>query len=300
MKRIVIFLFLIIFTGLNASYLIDLYHKDYGVIDRTVLVFDTKPDYEILKHESDIQININNCRKDASLKSINLTNSKVLTGINYLVSKDKVMVMLDINTTQLLISGEIYKVDGMELKSDLFKLVLDIFIATNPQSLSDLTSYSNFYTAIGNKELADQYNQKIAILNEKLKDQVPIDEVANVQTPKKKISSDLLKKTKIFLKEFSSKFDYKLVGILFAGIILLVVVIILIVKFSKKGNDIDKNSDSLRSTSGFAEMDYLEKIVKSLADQDWDFEEIAKEVELPVDEVQRIIAPDIVQEVERL
>ncbi|MBT5420732.1 MAG: hypothetical protein HOK80_07555, partial [Candidatus Cloacimonetes bacterium] len=130
MRRTFILFFLIFISLLNANYLIDVYHKDYGVIDRTVLVFDTRPDYEILKHESDLQINLSGCRKDASLRESNITNSKVITGLNYLVTKDKVSVSIGINTSQLLITGEIYKVEGMELQGDVFKLVLDIFIST--------------------------------------------------------------------------------------------------------------------------------------------------------------------------
>ena len=111
MKRAFILMLLVLISLLNANFLIDVYHKDYGVIDRTVLVFDTKPNYEILKHESDLQINLHGCRKDASLQKTGINNSKVITGLDYLISEDKVMVMININTSQLLVTGEIYKVD---------------------------------------------------------------------------------------------------------------------------------------------------------------------------------------------
>ena len=155
MKRIFILFFFLLISLLNASFIIDAYHKDYGVINRTVLVFDTKPEYEILKHESDIQINLQGCRKDASLQKMNISNSKVITGFDYIVSEDKVAVMIKINTKQLLITGEVYIVEGIELQGDVFKLVFDIFISTNPQSLSELTSYASFYKTTGNLELAN-------------------------------------------------------------------------------------------------------------------------------------------------
>lgn len=301
MKKIFILLFLVLISLLNASFLIDVYHKDYGVINRTVLVFDTKPQYEILKHESDIQINLQNCSKDISLQKLDIENSKVITGLNYLVSEDKVMVMININTTQLLITGEIFKVEGMELQGDVFKLVLDIFISTNPKTLSELTSYASFYETTGNMELADKYNKLVVELHDKTKDQQENVTVRSTQDVTKKEQLKITDKFKSSIKNLSTKFDYKLIGVAFGIIILLVIIIILIIKLARKKSsafDLDKNS--LRPTDGFADSAYLEKVAIELASKNWGLEEIAKELELPLHEIQRIIAPDIEQELERL
>ena len=171
MKRAFILFLLVFVSFLNASLLIDVYHRDYGVIDRTVLVFDTKPHYEILEHKSSIQINLQECCKNSSLQKLDIINNKVLTGYNFLISEDKVVVSIDINTSQLLESDEKYIVKIMELQEDVFKLVLDIFISTNPKSLYELTSYASFYETTGYFNLAVEYNQLVAELQNKIKEE---------------------------------------------------------------------------------------------------------------------------------
>ena len=301
MKRTFILLFLVLVSLLNASFLIDVYHKNYGVIDRTVLVFDTKPQYEILKHESDIQINLPGCRKDVSLQKLDFANSKVITGFDYLVSKDKVIVMINVNTSQLLVTGEIYKVDGMEIQGDVFKLVLDIFISANPQTLSELTSYATFYETTGNFKLAEEYKLQALALNEKIKEQQINTTTQSKQVVATKLQTGILNKLKSLIDKLSPQLNIKIIGVALGAIILLAIFIFLIIKLSrKKTSAFDMDGDSLRSTDGFAENTYLEKAAKDLAAKNWGLEEIAKELELPFEEVQKIIAPDLDQELERL
>ncbi len=301
MKRTFILFFLVLVNLLNASFLIDVYHKDYGVINRTVLVFDTKPQYEILKHESDIQINLQKCSKDISLQKLAITNSNVITGFDYLVSKDKVVVMINVNTSHLLVSGEIYKVDGMEIQGDVFKLVLDIFISTNPQTLSELTSYATFYETTGNVKLAEEYQLQVVALHDKIKEQQKSKTTQSRQTVTTKEQTGILNKLESLINKLSPNLNIKIIGVALGAIILLAIFIFLIIKLSrKKTSAFDMNGDSLRSTDGFAENTYLEKVAKDLAAKNWGLEEIAKELELSFEEVQKIIAPDLDQELERL
>lgn len=301
MKRTFIIFCLVITSFLHANFLIDVYHKDYGVIDRTVLVFDTKPDYEILKHESDLQINLPGCRKDAAIQKFDIPNNKVITGFDYQVTEDKVVTLIKINTTQLLVSGEIYKVEGMELQGDVFKLVLDIFITTNPNTLSDLTSYASFYEKTGNEKLAKEYNEKVLELHGKLKSQQEDADSKTLQVAANDETERVTEKVKSDFKKLTSKLNFQLIGIIFIIIILLFVVTFLIIKLSRKKTSAFKvDDDSLRPTDGFADSKYLEEIAKDLSKQDWDVEEIAKELEVPIETVQRIIAPDLEQELEHL
>ena len=301
MKRIFILLFFLLISLLNASFIIDAYHKDYGVINRTVLVFDTKPEYEILKHESDIQINLQGCRKDASLQKLNISNSKVITGFNYIVSEDKVIVMININTSQLLITGEVYKVEGMELQGNVFKLVLDIFISTNPQSLSELTSYASFYKTTGNLELANEYNNQVIKVHNTIKAQRENIGAKLPETITMKKSTIVTTKLKSSFQNFISILNIKIIGFILLAIVLFVIVIYLIYKLThKKTSALDKDKSSLRPMDGFADNEYLEEVAKKLAEKNWKVEEIAKELEITFEEAQKIIAPDLELEMERL
>ena len=300
MKRIFILFFFLVISLLNASFIIDAYHKDYGVINRTVLVFDTKPEYEILKHESEIQINLQGCRKDASLQNLNISNSKVITGFNYIVSEDKVIVMININTSQLLITGEKYKVEGMELQGDVFKLVLDIFISTNPQSLSELSSYASFYKTTGNLELANEYSNMVIKVHNTIKAQR---ENIEEQPPKitMKKSTVVTTRLKSSFQKSVSNFNNKITGFILLAIILLVIVFFLIYKLTHKNAfTSDKDKNSLRPTDGFADSTYMKEVAKKLAARDWGIEEIAKELEITFEEAQKFIAPDLEQELEHL
>jgi hypothetical protein len=297
MKRTFILILLLLISLLNANSLIDVYHKDYGVIDRTVLVFDTKPKYEIFKHESDIQINLLECRKDASIQKLDINNNKVITGFDNLVSEDKVMFIININATQLLVTGEIYEVERMELQGDVFKLVFDIFISTNPQSLFELTSYASFYKTIGNLELANEYNNKVLKFHNKLKTQQKITETITKRESIKVTTNKL----KISVQKLTSKLNIKLIGIILSTIILLAIIIFLIYKLIyKKAAASDKDKNNLRPTDGFADSTYLEEVAKKLAAKNWKVEEIAKELEISLEEAQKFISPDLELEMERL
>lgn len=291
---------LVLISLLNANFLIDVYHKNYGIIDRTVLVFDTKPNYEILKHESNLQINLHGCRKDASVQKFNISNNKVITRFDYQVTPDKVVVFININTSEMPV-GEIYKVEGMELQGDVFKLVLDIFISTDPQTLSELTVYADFYEKMGKTELAKEYNRKVIELHKKLKSQQKITDTNPTQAVTKKESVKVADNVKSHFQNFISKLNFKLIGIILGAIVLLIIVIFLIIKLSqKKTSAFEEDGESLRPTDGFADMEYLEKLAKDLAAKDWNVDEIAKELELPLETVQQIIAPDLEQELEHL
>jgi len=286
MRRVFILSLLMVISFLNASHLVDVYHRDYGVVDRTVLVFDTKPQYKIFTNESNIQINLQGCRKNISLKKLAILNNKVLTGYDYIVSEDQVTAMIDINTSQLPITGETYKVNIMELQEDVFKLVLDIFILANPQSLFELTSYASFYKTTGYFKLAEEYDKLVIDFKDKIKQQ----ENATVQSkqivnPKKQ--TKVINNIQSLIQKFNTEFAFKILGIALFSIFLLIVVIFIL--SPKKDSKIDLNKKLIRPTDGFADDTFMEKVARKLAAKDWKVEEIAKELELPLEKVQKII-----------
>ena len=301
MKRLFILLFFLLISFLNASIIIDAYYKDYGIINRTVFVFDTRPEYEILKHESNIQINLSGCRKDVSLQKLKILNSKVITGFNYNVSEDKVAVVVNINTSHLLVTGEAYKVEGMELQGDVFKLVLDIFISSKPQSLSELTSYASFYETTGNLELANDYNNLVIKLHNTIKAQQENRNEQSMQTITTKKSTIVKTKLKSSFQVFVSKLNITIIGLILLSVIIIIVIIVIVYKLTHKKITVsDTDGNSLRPTDGFADSTYLREVALKLIAKNWKIEEIAKELDLPFEKVQKFIAPDLEQELEHL
>ncbi|MBC8414892.1 MAG: hypothetical protein H8E11_00490, partial [Candidatus Cloacimonetes bacterium] len=231
-KRIFLVFFLSFVSLINASFLIDVYHKDYGYIVRTVLVFDSKPNYSVLKHQDDIQINILNCRKDATIQNIQIPNSNVLKAFDFLVSKDKVMVVLSINQTLQLISGEPYKVELYELSGELFKLVLDVFAIKNPKTLEEVRCFADFYKTIGKTELADEYYTIASELKTVQPTQTVTDSIVKTREPKNFFKKTLQSLT--FIESLKNTLNIKVVIILAAGIVFVIILIVIISKVTKK------------------------------------------------------------------
>lgn len=297
-KRIFLVFFLSFITLINASFLIDVYHKDYGYIVRTVLVFDSKPNYSVLKHQEDIQINILNCRKDATIQNFQVPNSNVLKAFDFLVSKDKVMIVLTMNQTLQLISSEPYKVELYELSGELFKLVLDVFAIKNPKTLEEVRSFADFYKTIGKTELAEEYYTIASELKTVQPTQTVTDSVVKTREPKNFFKKTLQSLT--FIESLKNTLNIKVVIILAAGIVLFIVLIVIISKVvKKKVPKSDFKDKSQRSTRGFGDNEFQKKMVLKLAAQEWESEAIAMELNLPLDDVHRMRGSDIDDELER-
>ena len=297
-KRFFVVFFLSFITLIIASFLIDVYHKDYGYIVRTVLVFDSKPNYSVLKHQEDIQINILNCRKDATIQNFQVPNSNVLKAFDFLVSKDKVMIVLTMNQTLQLISSEPYKVELYELSGELFKLVLDVFAIKNPKTLEEVRSFADFYKTIGKTELAEEYYTIASELKTVQPTQTVTDSIVKTREPKNFFKKTLQSLT--FIESLKNTLNIKVVIILAAGIVLFIVLIVIISKVvKKKVPKSDFKDKSQRSTRGFGDNEFQKKMVLKLAAQEWESEAIAMELNLPLDDVHRMRGSDIDDELER-
>ena len=292
-------IFLTLLTLLEANFLIDVYHKDYGTIDRTVLVLATKPRYSILKHEGDIQINFTNCRKDVTIQNIKVPNSKVLQAFDYLTTKDKVMIIITINQARQLITGERYHLETLELKGEVFKLVLDIFTTKNPKTVEELQSFISFYEMTGKKDLVNEYKSIV----EKLEtEQIILAQEGSTTQPE----TTTQKQRRVFrfqslFEKLKSIMSTKMLIILALGLILFIVVIILLIRVLKKKKlEPEFEEKSLRSTKGFGDEEFKKKMVMKLAENGWDTEEIAKEMELHLEDVHRMRGSDFEEDLERI
>ncbi len=298
-KKYFLFVFFTISLLLNANIFIDMYHKDYSMIDRTVLIFDSKPNYEIFRNEEEIQINISNCSKDANIINRKFYNSNVLTAFDYLVTKNKIMVIITINSSQKLVSGDTYHYEVMEVKDDLFKIVIDIFITKNPKAINELESFASFYSATGNTELADKYNQ----IAKDLKENLVVTQPVIIKQDSVQLSSQPNYKTNIksiiqFLKE---NLDTKLTILICIGILLIAVVIFLISFLLKKKQVVpDIEEASLRPLSGFGTDEFRKNMISKLSENGWNADAIAQELDLPENNVTRITGSDFDEDSERL
>ncbi len=298
-KKFFLFVFFTITLLLNANIFIDMYHKDYGMIDRTVLIFNSKPNYNIFRNEEEIQINISNCSKDANIINRKFYDSNVLTAYDYLVTKNKITVIITINSSQKLVSGDTYNYEVMEVKDDLFKIVIDIFITKNPKAISELESFASFYNATGNTELADKYNKIAKDMKENL---VVTQPVTTIQDSVQVLSqSNYKKKINLIIQFLKENLDTKLTILICIGIFLIAVVIFLISFLLKKKQVIpDIEETSLRPLSGFGTDEFRKNMISKLSEKGWNTDAIAQELDLPENNVTRITGSDFDEDSERL
>ncbi len=271
MKKYLIFIYLIaqVFS-LSANVLKDIYHRDYGVIDRTVLVFETKPKFEISHDTQSIFVEISNCQNKAIIADSRFTENGVLDSINFAINIDKLVVFLQPRGNFTFESHSFS--DG-----DYFKLYFDIFLTENPQTVSEIESFIAYYKQIEKLDLAESLAEKLAkvkLLEEttaiaiQTEDKEEINEKATAlnffQTTKLKI-----KKYYLYLKGLSRK--NKLIGLGFGGLVILVLCLIF---YRRKPR-------SLRPQDGFGNEQFQIEMIKKLTKEGWQNQEIARELNLP-------------------
>ena len=277
MKKYLIFIYLItqVFS-LSANVLKDVYHRDYGVIDRTVLVFEAEPKLEISHDTQNIFVEISNCQNEAIIVDSLFTENGVLDFIDFAINIDKLVVFLQPKDNFTFESHSFS--DG-----DYFKLYFDIFLTENPQTVSEIESFIAYYKQIEKLDLAESLVEKFAkaklleetnikpqttLLAPQTEDKEEINEKVAalnfVQTTKLKI-----KKHYLYLKGLSRK--NQLIGLGLSGLFILVLCLIF---YRRK-------PQSLRPQDGFGNEQFQIETIKKLTKEGWQNQEIARELNLP-------------------
>jgi hypothetical protein len=209
------------------------------------------------------------------------------------------MVVLSINQTLQLISGEPYKVELYELSGELFKLVLDVFAIKNPKTLEEVRSFADFYKTIGKTELAEEYYTITSDMKTVQQTQTVTESTVKTQKPKRKLMKTL--QVPAFLENIKNILNTNVIIILAVSIVFVIVLIMIISKVVKKRvPKSDFEDKSQRPTRGFGDIEFQKKMVLKLVAQEWESEAIAMELNLPLDDVHRMRGSDIDDELERI
>lgn len=280
-----------------SNIFIDMYHKDYGIIDRSILVFSQKPNYKIIQNENDLQLNIVNCKKDINIQNTRFPNSSVIESFDYYSTEDKVMVIISINREQQLMVGEKYKLEVEEVDDDVFRLILDIYATKKPSTYQHYTSFAYFYDATGKPELAKPYRE----MAEKLKSEMTPEELADLE----RSSSDNLQQgtftpTRKAIGGMAGFLTPSRIILIIIAILLMVAIIYTVSLVAKpKAETQDFSESSLRLSNGFGSEIFQREMIYKLEKNFWGVEEIAKELELHPSLVYRASAPDFADELEK-
>ncbi len=301
MKKIFcLILFIVVIFPLHCIKLINLYHQNYKEIDRTVLVFDKKPHYSIIKNPSDIQILVSNCLIKDNIKNIRLRNNNVLKSLKIQRKKNQTTIIIRLNISNQTAKDRTYNLESFEVKGKNYKLILDIFNILEPKTIDEHLSYANFYKSVGflnkaNKHLkiAESLKAPQDVFIEQIKVEEIEDEASEItQKPSQELIDEEIKQKTPFSEIMS--YIQKLVkrinlknSLPFLIIILVIIVVIMIILNIKRPKTKQKRSLH-HTTEGFGSYEFKKKMISKLSEQGWQDEEIAKEMKLTEEQVKNI------------
>lgn len=293
MKKKLFFSSLFIFiTFLNATVLIDYYHKDYLIADRSVFVFDEKPQYTLSKENSKILLKMINTQKDIDIENQKFSDGKVISDIDYLVSGTQLSATINLFKSNF-DNPQIEKFGYYENKN-IYKVVVDIIGQSNPTTASQAKDLANFYKFTGREKKA----KSILVNFEKKSKAVQVSKNQKVETlPKieKKEIAPLLKSepesTEITFKDkitkIISRYNLSFYLIVFAGFLLFLFGIRILRNILKKEKIID--DPSFYSVNEFGSLRFRKTVAQKFQDLNWDIESIARELQITVQDTKKIL-----------
>jgi len=300
MKRFlfVIFMILIIHSILFATVFNKIYHKDYGEVDRIVLVFNEKPDFNIIENNANIQIEILNCTKAVNIKDQSIDDSNILKNFTFYQYDNNLIITIALDQEFFLLKGSEYNLEKLELPGEIYKLVLDIFSTSEPKTIKEHEGFADFFNSVGFSKRAKFHLQeaeklKTQNLSSKKQTPPPVDrdlqktEKTDEDQPKKDIPKTKKKNFFKSILESLRKLDTTISIIIL--LILIIIIIILIVILNKKTSGSKTTKIGYRTTEGFGDEEFRKKMVLKLAESGWKNEAIAKELNIKTEEVNKIL-----------
>jgi len=286
MKKYLLILAILTFTiTIFATNLQDVYHRNYGLIDRVVLVFDSKPKHKIIAEDHNLTVTLLNCQKNSSVQNKIIENNQILTSFRYGFYENNISFKIGINTLIQENNNYNFSFDSFGFYEDNhYKLVFDLFATNSPKTPDEFQSFIDFHQQLENINLVEKYKnlQKEAkidsIKNEVQEKIVPknVDEIpANIKQSKKNIFKHFNKK-QLFIFGLSIVF------------LILLLILIIILNRRKQLKKMNSELVSFRSTNGFGDEKFQKEIIQKLVKSGWNNDEIAKEMNLNTEKIEAL------------
>ncbi len=324
-KKILLFLVFICATFLQATMLMDYYHKDYEVADRSVFVFDKKPVYRITQENGQVYLHFSNIRADIDIHDALFPDGNVIESIKYLTAGNNLTAVIKLFSNDY---GEpkLEIIEFAEKNNTIYKVVIDIIVISKPADKQQASFLANFYKLTGQKNSANKVWEDFEAsvkfapadiqpenVKEASKDEIApvatvpvvivpvatleIDSVASHEEISDKVSSE--KSANNLMEIFKAINKVELIVIVFAFVLILFAIRILINYHKLNIQDKDKEN-YLYPTTGYGSEEFRQKAAKKLDEQNWDIEAIAKELQLTEKEVEKLLEKEEPQRPEGL
>lgn len=254
------------------------YHRDYGVIDRVVLVFDSAPKYKIDQLQNVLFVEV----FDASAKpGINLDYS----GSDKLI-QNFIYKQTDQGITISIAASQIARISSFDFAQEqAHKLVIDIFSLDAPRTAPDATSFACFFRTLGYADSASHY-ETLAVT---LPDSLPISQPVHVEpdTGKQPVQPSAVHQTPAQSKPAASSLSWLIpvLMVVCGGVIFLALWGLTRMKHKRNS----AKPSCMRNRDGFAPRELLELMVKDLHAHGWETQAIADEMQVELDVIKEIL-----------
>lgn len=290
MKKVLFtILFFMTFLMANATLMQRVYHKDYGVIDRTVLVFNRALDFKIDHKENVVEILLPNCSRDETLVSNQIfTNSNVLKSFTYRQDGNNLLMTILLNDNYTTAHQSEFSVEYLSYTPDVYKVALDIFATQNPVSHEELLSFVNFYTTIDQKVKANKYKEILTAKIEQDK-QNSAEKIALSGKPEtQKIPQKSAEDEAVSLKNSKNKSQANIKRYFIPVMIFILVALLiwLIVHILKQGKKVENTTQTEIEPVGREE--FRSRVIRKLLDHDWNKRVISLELKVPISEIEEV------------
>lgn len=280
---------------LSASQLLDLYHKNYGMIERTVLVFDQLPKYIIEENADNVRLTIFKTSIKPEIKSFPVKEDRVITCYEISPLAGDLIITLKLNRESFLSASPAYRLENFHLKEQAWKLVLDIFLITDPVSAGEHQAYADFFRIVGFRDraaahlaLADSLRQSAELIIPASASDTAPDTIPSTRPE----AEERLDKISIRQRFAMLNDQFRRINPLFWLLpLLIILIIVLLIILRARTNQVKPlpGSRSYRSHEGFGSPELQRKIALILKKKGWELEDIAREMMLKTEDVKSLL-----------
>jgi len=266
MKRIVFGLLCLSLSSLFATTFQDAYFRDYGVINRLVLVFDSQPEMKEDQLQNVISLTIHEASANPDISLEIAPENKVMESFFYQVSGTTLTISIATHRMAQ------YRSFCMK-QGDIFKVVFDLYAVFPPIVRQDAASFAYFYNTVGYPDSAAFYQAISLQLPEEVAETDSQGTFVDIQTVEVKPSGHAS----------------LLPWILAAIAVLLIAGILWRIK-KKKPAAKEIAPSPLRNTDGFLPQEILELMVRDLDAHNWEPQAIADELQVSLEVIREILS----------
>lgn len=283
-KALFTILLFMTFVMADAILMQEVYHKDYGVIDRTVLVFNRALDFKVDHHDNVVEILLPNCSRDeAKVSNKIFTNSNIFKSFTYKQNGNNLLMTILLNDDYATANNSEFSVEYLSFQQNVYKIAIDIFATSNPASNEELLSFINFYTTMNQELKAKQYKEKLTLKIEQDK-QRSAEQTSNPSNPIPQEKAEIPGNESLLNTKTQTTIKMYIIPIMI--IILVGLLIWLIIHVLKQGKKAESTAPKELSPVGREE--FRTRVIRKLLDHDWNKRIISLELKVPISEVEEV------------